>query len=774
MQNSPCQGRRWALPTVSKVVLGMRGHWPKFPVPCLRHFALIGAVTLSLHSGVAQAESNCPAPDLERPGIGLALGGGGARGSAHIGILRLLEEMRVPVDYVAGTSMGSLVGAMYATGMGASELETVVLSIDWDLLFEDDTDREDRPFRRKRDDDIALYGPKLGIGEGSSLLSRGAISGQKISFLFETLVRKRTSTQNFSNLPIPYRAITTDLATGKEVVLSEGDLALAMRASMSVPGVFDPVVWDDYLLVDGGLVNNVPLDVVRDMGADIVIAVDVGTGLTPKDELTNMVAALGQLTSFLTTRNVEINLARLEDTDILIQPPLGHTVTSASFSESAVGIGIGYEAAQKVRGQLQHLAISESDYHDYQQRKQACATPPQSIDFVRLDNRSRFADEVILERVTVQPGDALDYNALEQTVSGIYALGFLDLARYEIVEEENATGLILHVTQDSRGTQFIETGLDFSGDGDSTAINLRLGYLNTALDDYGSEFRALGQVGEDPALLLDVYKYVNPELKLFAQPRLFAERREFTAYEDGDALLTSQVNQYGGALGVGREFGSHSSVSGGIRLFQGSVDIEIGPPGIPDFDFDGGEYFLQGTFDRVDDRYFPGDGALVQLNYFNSQEGLGADAEYEQLALDTFLARSYQRHSVLFGARYYETIDGTAPPYALFRAGGFARLSGYRRDELNGQNFGMLLGGYRYHFAGSGMLPAFLGGTVEYGKVAEDSSDLFDDAEFNGSLYFGYRSPLGPLYIGVGAAEGGLQTYFFHIGNIFGNSSVTR
>ncbi len=774
MRISPCQGQHWASPSDSDCEF-LAGHQQRHFLSSRRPpYLYIAALALTLFSALVHSESSCPAPALDRPSIGVALGGGGARGSAHIGILRLLEEMHIPVDYVAGTSMGSLVGALYATGMDADELEDVISSIDWDKLFEDDTDRIDRPYRRKRDDDIALYGPKLGIGPNSSLLAQGAIGGQKISVLFETLVRQRTSTQNFSSLPIPYRAITTDLATGKEVVLSQGDLALAMRASMSVPGVFDPVVWDDYLLVDGGLVNNVPLDVVREMGADIVIAVDVGTGLTPKEKLTDMVAALGQLSGFLTTRNVERNLATLEDTDFLIRPPLGDRVTSASFTEARVGIDIGYEAAQAMGEQLAGLAVPEQQYEEYRQRKKGCVSPVQKLDFVRLENQSRFADTVIMERVAIHPGDPVDYQQLESTVSDIYAAGFLDLARYEIIEEDGSTGLILHVKQDSRGTQFIETGLDFSGDGDSTAINLRLSYLNTALDEYGSEFRALGQIGEDPALVLDVYKYFNPELKLYVQPRLFAERREYTAYVDGDAIFTSQINKYGGAIGLGREFSRHASVSGGVRLLTGSVDVEVGPPGIPGSDFDGGEYYLQATFDRMDDRYFPGNGALVSLDYSNSQQGLGADAEYEQLAMDAFFARSHLRHSLLAGVRYYETLDGTAPPYALFRAGGFARLSGYRRDELNGQNFGMVLGGYRYHFAGNGILPAFLGGTVEYGQMAEEASDLFDDAEFNGSVYFGYRSPLGPLYLGVGASESGQQTYFFHIGNIFGNASVTR
>ncbi len=749
------------------------------PTPRSKHLATVAALAfafaLPFTPVAAQSVNGCAAPTPDRPTIGVALGGGGARGSAHIGILRLLEEMRIPVDVLAGTSMGSLVGALYATGMSARDLESAILAIDWDALFDDQTDRKERPFRRKRDDDLALYGPKLGLGEDSSLLTLGAISGQKISFLFETMIRQRTSVARFSELAIPYSAIATDLTTGNEVVLTKGDLALAMRASMSVPGVFDPVVWDDYLLVDGGLVNNVPLDVVRDMGADIVIAVDVGTGLAPREDLNNMLSVMGQLTGFLTTRNVARNLATLTPTDILIQPPLGDKVTSGSFVKSAVGIEIGYAAAQQVSESLKHLAVSEEEYAAYRARKQTCLSPPERIDFVRLENRSRFADEVIMKRVTVAEGDRLDYDALDQTVSDIYALGFLELARYELVEEDNETGLVLHVIQDSRGTQFLETGLDFSGDGDTSAINLRLAYLNTALDDYGSEFRALAQVGENPGLVLDAYKFFNPPLKIFAQPRLFAERREVTVYDDdGEALLRSQISQYGGSLGLGREFSRRAAISGGIRLFTGSVDVEIGPPGIPDNDFAAGEYFLQGTYDRMDDRYFPGDGAILQANYYNSQQGLGADTEYEQVLLDGIIARSYGRHSFMGGARWFETISGEAPDYALFRAGGFTKLSGYRREELSGQNFGMVMGGYRYHVAGSGLLPAFLGGTLEYGRVADNTDNIFDDGIVNGSVYFGYRSPLGPMYIGLGMAEGGRQTYFFHIGNVFGNSSIAR
>lgn len=737
---------------------------------CLASLLLLTCAVPQVHAAVS-----CPRPEVDRPTIGLALGGGGARGSAHIGVLRVLEEMNIPVDYIAGTSIGSLVGALYATGMESQELEEVITGIDWDYLFKDQTPRAALSTRRKQDDDLAMFGPKFGVGKDSNLTREGAITGQKIGFLFESLIKQQTQLTDFNELPIPFRAVAMDLKTGDPVVLAKGDLALAMRSSMSVPGVFVPVEWGDYLLVDGGMVDNVPIDVVRGLGADIVIAINVGSGLKSPEELTNVLAIAGQITGLMTTKNTVKSLATLTSSDILIEPPLGDSISASDFAKAAKGIKIGYASAIEAQADLQALALSEGDYRAYREAKEGCVSVPERVQFVRLDNQSRFDDAVILNRMTLQEGDTLDIDILESDILDIYALGFLNLARYELVEENDELGVVYHVSQDTRGTQFLETGLTFSGDGDDSSFNVRLGLLKTDLDGYGSEARALAQVGDDPALLLELYKYFDPNLRWFIQPQLAAERRGITQYdEDGDALMRMQVDQYGAGLGIGREFGRHGAIKGGVTVYTGNVDVDIGPPGVEDEDFDGGEYFLTGLYDRLDDRYFPGHGDLLRVNYYNSDESLGADREYEQILFDGLSARTYGDHSLMAGGRYYETLDGVSPNYSQFRAGGFARLSGYRFEELRGQNFGMVMAGYRYHAGGSGLFPAYLGTTLEYGAMADDADDIFDEALIHGSAYFGYRSPIGPLYLGIGMAEGGKQTYFLYVGNIFGKSSIAR
>ncbi len=747
---------------------GIGGNTPRHLISINRFFSLASICSLLLLPG-SLAQAACERAQQDRPSIGLALGGGGARGAAHIGVIRVLEQLNVPVDYVAGTSIGSLVGALYSMGMDADELEELLGSLDWDDLFKDQTERENQSIRRKSDDIKALYGPKFGVGEGSQLVQRGAIRGQKINFLFETLVKQRSQVSRFDDLPIPYRAVATDLVTGRAVVLSEGDLAAAMKASMSVPGLFSPVTLGGKLLVDGGIANNVPIDVVRAMGADIVIAVNVGTGLSTREELDSVLAVVNQLTNILTNSNTERNIATLSEQDILITPLLGNIVTSASFDKAGQGIAIGYDAALEAREKLQRLSLGPGEYGAYRSALEHCVSAPGPIHFIRLENNSRFSDRVILNRVSLEVGDELDIDTLEANIRDIYGLGFLESARYEVIRENGQTGIVLYVKQDNRGTQFIETGLTYATDGSTSEINLKLGYLNTALDGFGSEFRLLTQVGSNPQLLLEVNKYFDSELRWFTRPQLFVQRYELTTFDsDGDALYTNWVDRYGGTLGIGREIGRHAAVLAGISLYSGQVDVAIGPPDIERQPFDVGEYFVSGVFDRLDDPYFPGRGGFLKLDFYQPEGALGADDDYQQLLFDGIAAHSIGRHNLIGSVRFYQTVRGDAPDYVQFRAGGFANLSGFLYNQLVGENFGMVLAGYRYHVAGSGLLPAYLGGTIEYGAVVPGASDVFREGLLNGSLYFGYRSPIGPVYLGVGAAQGGRQSFFLGIGNAFG------
>jgi len=711
----------------------------------------------------------------DRPKIGLVLGGGGARGYAHLGVLKKLEEMRVPYDYIAGTSMGSIVGGFLATGMETQELTDVVRAANWDDLFSDKTEREDIPFRRKTDDQLGLFGPKLGIGKDSDLLPKGVMAGQKVTFMFESVASQRVNTSDFNHLPIPYRAIATDIVTGHMVVIDTGELSMAMRASMSVPGVFDPVRRDDALLVDGGLVRNLPVDVARDMGADVVIAVDVGTKLATKEEMTSVLAIIYQMSGLLTVSNTEIQIKSLGEHDVLISPEIGDLVSSADFNKLDEAIPLGYDATVKVQDQLKKYSLSETDYSAWRQHIDGCVEGPPQVHFVRLNNQSRFSDDVILEFINIKPGESLDLEQLDHDLRQIYGLGFIRQARYSVVQQDGQQGIEITVQQDERGTDFIETGLDLSFSERGTTINLRGAYLKTDLDERGAEFRAMLQIGESTGIFVDYFKPLDDRLRYNFRPSAsYFTRPLYLFDQEGDALSELELDELGAALSLTREFSRYARATAGYTRYSGSMDITVGNPNLEPFDFDGGELFLELEFDRLDDRYLPTRGLYSQLKYTDSVESLGADIDFDQLEFSIFSNHTFGRHNFMWGGQYSTSLDDDAPIYGWYTGGGFLNMSGYEANSLVGPNYGMVMTGYRFQVAQSGFLPGYVGTTLEYGNVALDRDDIFSDGRINGSFYFAYKTPLGPVYLGLGWSEDRSAIYFLRFGTIFGARNLGR
>ena len=725
---------------------------------------------------VSAAVGQCvKSPVNDRPKIGLVLGGGGARGYAHIGVIKKLEEMRVPYDYIAGTSMGSIVGGFLSTGMQSDELDKVVRDADWDDLFKDSTEREDLPYRRKADDALGLFGPKLGIGKDSSLLPRGVVSGQKVVFMFESLASQRVNTSNFDQLPIPFRAIATDIVTGEMVVIADGELSMAMRASMAVPAVFDPVRRGDHLLVDGGLVRNLPVDVARDMGADVIIAVDVGTKLAGDDELKNALAIVYQISGLLTVQNTEVQIKTLGDEDVLISPKLGNEITSADFKKLDTAIPIGYAAAEAVQDQLQKYALSETEYRTWRQQINQCVEGPPSVHFVELINKSRFSDDVIRELINIRPGETLDLEQLDEDLRQIYALGFFRQARYNIIEKDGQQGIEISVFQDERGDRFIETGLDLSFSGRGTDFNFRAGYLDTGLDTRGSEFRALLQFGESPGLFADYYRPLDDGLKYSLHPSIALFRRPIFIYDnEGNAIGEIEVDEVGAAIALGREFSRHAKLTTGFSRYAGKLDVLVGDPNLSSYSFDGAELFVELGIDRLDDRYLPTRGFYTRMKYTKSLESLGADVDFDQFEFSLYASHTFGAHNLIWGGRYAISMDDNPSINSWFTGGGFLNMSGFEPNSLIGQNFGHVLGGYRYQVGKSGFLPGYAGMTVEYGNVAQNRSDIFSEGLLNGSVYLAYSSPLGPVYLGLGWSEDRSPIYFLRMGTIFGPRSLGR
>ena len=720
------------------------------------------AGVMLLHAAEISAEEKDAA---RRPRIGLVLGGGGARGAAHVGILKVLEELRIPVDYVAGCSMGSIVGGLYASGMTPAQIEKEILGMDWDDLFRDYPSREERSFRRKRDDDFYVFKVKPGYNNGEVQIPLAYIRGQKFDLTLNRLTLSMSEVKDFDRMPIPYRAVATDIETGKEVVLSSGSLAKSIRASMAVPAAFDPVEIDGRLLVDGGLANNVPVSVARDMGAEVFIVVDVGSGLYKRNELNNALDITEQLANFLFTLNTEPQLTSLGSRDVLIRPELGD-IGGNSFDRAAETIPIGESAARAAIESLRKYSLSAEDYARHVAARVHPGADLPVIEFVRTNNRSPLDDAVIASRITAKTGQPLDVAQLEEDIGHVYGLDIFESVRYDVVREEGQTGLQISATEKHWGPGYLQFGIASANDlkGDNT---LRTGFLytRTALNPLNGEWRTGVQFGDEPALFTEFHQPLDPLSRYFVSGAIGYEGLNVRVFDDsGHNLASYQLNLYGVELGAGREFGTWGEGRVGYRRATGTAEVRIGEPA-PEVDVDRGEVFLRLSDDKLDNVNFPRAGHYGRLEWSTARESLGARSDYDQVQLDYVHAFSWGSHTLLGGLSGATTLDQDAPLESLFSLGGLFRLSGLQENQLYGQHAGLASIAYLRRLQESRFLQSYIGATLEAGNVWQDRSDVsLDNLIISGSAFLGFDTAIGPIYLAYGRTDTGEGSIYINLG----------
>ncbi len=703
--------------------------------------------------------------DTSRPRIGLALGGGGARGVAHIGVLRKLEELGIPVDCIAGTSMGSLVGGMYAAGGSIDQLERIVTETDWKRLFDDSIERRDRSFRRKQDDRDGVATIGIGLGRGKLEVSPGVMQGERVLSMFQQETMAVATVRDFDQLPIPFRAIATDLNTGEAVELGSGSLPEAMRASMSLPGIFQPVEIDGRVLIDGGIADQVPIDTVRRMGADVVIAVDVGTPLMALGSNASVLQVVSQLTGMLTVGNTRRATEKLGPGDVLIVPPLGNEVATGDFDKAVDALRIGDEAAQAANGKLAAMPR----WRDGAPARPAPVDKP-VIEFVRLENESPYADEVITGMLEVPLGQPLDPQRMEASILRVYSEDTFASVSYQVVEEEGRTGVVVHAREKPQGPNYLQAGLrlqtDFNGNYESS---LQLALLRAPVTPYGAEARILLGLGSEPGLQGEYYHPFDPMWRWYFYGRAGIQGSDMPLFNlRGDRVATYEGSVAGMALSLGRTFGRYGAAELGLERTDGTAEVLVGDPDLPDLDLGAGTWFTWAQVDRLDSLYFPREGYSARVMYRATTGWLGGDADFEEVGLDVLGAIPFGRHAVQAALAYHATIDGVLPLSERHRMGGRGRLVGYHYNELTGQNYALVMLGYSYQLASIFSRSAVVGTTLEYGNAWELRRQMdWSDGVFNGSVYVGFDSWIGPMQFGYGLREGGDGVLFLEIGRPF-------
>ena len=477
-------------------------------------------------------------PSVKRPRICLVLSGGGARGAAHAGVLKVLEEYRVPIDCIAGTSMGALIGASYATGMTVPEMEKVTGDITNEKLFKDNPPRQELSMRRKADDYKPYFGPEIGLTDGSLKLPKGAVSGIQLETVLRQLSRAK-GYHDFDTLPIPFRAVATDLVTGKAVVFSDGEIANVMRASMSVPGAVAPAEIDGMLLVDGMLTSNLPVETARAMGADIVIAVNVGTPLLKREQLSGIFGVTGQMLSILTEQNVQASLATLKPDDILISPELGDYSTG-DFDDLVKIIPLGEVAARKVASRLAALSIPADEYAALRKRQQAEVLPDlRPVDEIQFQHLQRVQQQAVQKVMQTQAGAPISQATLDADMRRLYGTGDFEHVNYRYLEEPGKRVLSVNAVEKSWGPNYLRFGLglssDFSGD---SYFNLLASYRKSWINAYGAEWRTDLQIGRSMSLGTEFYQPLEPAGRFFIAPHAALERRTVDLYQGDRRIAT--------------------------------------------------------------------------------------------------------------------------------------------------------------------------------------------------------------------------------------------
>ena len=711
-----------------------------------------------------------------RPRIGLVLSGGGARGAAHIGVLKVLEEMRVPIDAIAGTSMGAVVGGLYASGLTAKEIESVMSSLNWQDAFRDTPPRSELNFRRKQEDASFLVDFPLGIRGGRILLPKGLIQGQKLNQMLRRLTLPAAKVQDFDSLPTAFRAVATDLVTGEGVIISEGDLPTAMRASLSAPGVFAPVEREGHLLVDGGISENLPIDVARTMNVDVLIVVDVGFPLYSRDKLGSAPVVSNQMLAILIRRDSQRQRATLTDRDIVIDPALGDAA-SYDFSIVKRAIVEGELAARKSESRLAALALSPAEYQYYANRRDAERSDSPQIDFVRVEQDSKRYSYPLHKLFDDFVGDPLDIERLNKTVTKYYGRGNLEMLDYQIVKDAESYGLQLSARRNSWGPNYVRFGLNLQDDFDGNArYNAATRFILSEITEPGGEFVVDLQVGESPQIATEVYLPFSQTSRFFFLPHTrFQARNVPTIDEDQRRVAESRVRSFDYGLDFGREFGNWGEIRTGVTHEIGKSRVRVGNPDIPSTKFDSKGYFVRFSYDRLDDVNFPRHGQVASLEWNAQSTDLGEnDRPTDRLLFDYLMARSMGRNTAVFWTSLGTFLDEPDPAdvRTLFPLGGFFNLSGLAADSITGPHVGIARTLFYRQIGrgGSGFLdfPTYLGMSFEVGNVWKERRDAsFGSARKNGSIFLGLDTFLGPVYLATGFDEDGRDAFYLFLGRTF-------
>ena len=727
---------------------------------------MFGFIRLIATVFLAMTVSSQAIADTGRPRIGLVLGGGGARGAAHVGVLEVLEELKIPVDCIAGTSMGALVAGAYASGLTPPMMRQALAEADWNDMFTDTPDFSDVNYRYKQVLRAFIPATEAGVTSDGISFPPGVIDGVNIKLFFNRLVGAGKNERVIEKLPLPLSLIATDIGTGQRVVMREGGLASAMRASMSVPGLLSPVVRDGRKLVDGGLVDNVPIGEARERcNPDLVIAVNVGSPLMDADRVGSLLTISAQMVNILTEQNVGRSLATLKPTDILIQPDVG-TISASDFSRNAEAADRGRAAAEAIRERLARLGTSAELYAQWRKPINRSGKVPPVIDEIEIAGLKRVNPATVGRQLTVKPGERLNDSNIDNDVVRIYGDGFFQSVDYQLLNLHDRNILRVLPVEKSWGPDYLRFALNLETDtSQGSSFSLRAGYQKTWINELGAEMLATVSIGNILGAGFTFYQPLDPARRFFVEAGVKYERGLLNIYQNNERIAQYTDANTALALWAGTNIGIMGQARVGWIEQKRSFERDIGSPSLPDFDTSYSGWAASLSLDQMNRLYFATRGWAARFDYFDS-----AKAGFSRAEADVQGAFSLGQTVFTGRVNYVGSPKGQLPFFNAGKLGGFLNMSAFARGQILGDD--ITYAGIRAEQI-IGTFPLGLRGDMRLGFALEGAhvGTYYTETNLSGTnilnsaaLYLGGETPFGPAYLGFGYSTDGASNLFLSIG----------
>ena len=721
-------------------------------------------------------QSRADPPDaMARPHVGLVLAGGGAKGGAHVGVLKVLEELRVPIDCIAGTSMGALVGGGYASGIPAKDLESFVTGIDWKKVVGSQGRRDLEPIEQKRAGATYSNTLELGITPDGVTTPEGFISTSNVDDLLRSYVANARLETDFDRLPIPYRAVATDMVSGSMVTLGQGDLATAMRASMAIPGAFAPVVMDDMILSDGGLVRNIPIDVARDLCADVVIVVNLVEPAADPKRLRSATQLLSRTMDVMIQANETLQLQTVRPTDVLINVEMG-SITTADFERVPETVPLGESATRAMAGALQRYAIPEAQYLAWRDSVTTSQGIEARLAGVRFEGLKRVNPEYLAQSARVKGGDVVDTAAISLEAQRMSALQDFDTVGYRLDGDRESPTLTWLPREKNWGPDYltVDLGAYASQDGD-LKFALYGRHVRTWINSLGAQWRNEVQVGGETLLATSFFQPLDAAHRFFVEPSAFYSRSFEHLFSDDERIARYDFRDFGAQLDVGVNIGRYAQGRIGYLYDSRRVEVDIGSPLMPESSPVDAGMVATAEFDSRDTAFSPTRGLVAALEYLQSDRSLGADRDWERVELGVGAAVPLARDVLWVTLAGGMGLNGDLPPDRTFALGGPGSFPGLEVGELRVGSYWTVNTSYLWQVRD--VLPIrnlalYLGAGISGGAI----HDRLDEGEtgdiYGGSVFLTGRTRVGPMTVGVGATSTDSWSVWFMVGRPVGHGTI--